>query len=79
MNRNAERNATNPPPAPLRTPAELDASNFLRKVLAVDGRLIESGRPPEPTGGRPARLYVAGLTTRISPPWERPGDGILLG
>jgi len=56
------------------TSEEMDASNFRRKVLAVDDWLVEAEGTADSTGGRPARLYVAGGATRIVPPLERPRE-----
>lgn len=48
---------------------ELDAANFRRKVVSTPGfvREAEGTAPPGPSGGRPARRYLAGGATRLHP------------
>ena len=48
---------------------ELDAANFRRKVVSTPGfvRDAEGTAPPGPSGGRPARRYLAGGAPRLHP------------
>ena len=48
---------------------ELDAANFRRKVVSTPGFVqeAEGTAPPGPSGGRPARRYLAGGATRLHP------------
>ena len=48
---------------------ELDAANFRRKVVSTPGfvRAAAGTAPPGPSGGRPARRYLAGDATRLHP------------
>ena len=48
---------------------ELDAANFRRKVVSTHGfvREVEGTARPGPSGGRPARRYLAGDATRLHP------------
>jgi hypothetical protein len=55
---------------------QLDPANFRRKVLSIEGFVEDTGelRSGE-NGGRPARLYCAGLALEIRPPFYRPDNG----
>lgn len=55
---------------------ELVRSNFSRKVTAAEGFLVEADDISQPgqAGGKPARLYNAGDTTSLYPPFLRPAN-----
>jgi 8-oxo-dGTP diphosphatase len=53
--------------------SSLDPANFRRKVLGVDGLVVETGQRAAPSseGGRPASLYRAGTARVLYPPLLR--------
>jgi 8-oxo-dGTP diphosphatase len=54
---------------------QLDAANFRRSLVGVDGWVIPTGRTarPGPGGGRPAELYRAGRAWNHGAPIQRTG------
>jgi 8-oxo-dGTP diphosphatase len=50
----------------------LDPRNFHRKMTGTPGLLVDTGKVTTRNGGRPATLYRAGRTNRLSPPLSRP-------
>jgi 8-oxo-dGTP diphosphatase len=53
----------------------LDAGNFRRKVISIDGFIKLVGkRRSNPSGGRPADLYQWGGARAFNPPYTRPKE-----
>ncbi|WP_432967905.1 NUDIX domain-containing protein [Dactylosporangium sp. CA-233914] len=50
----------------------LDPRNFYRKVQSADGFITPAGPFKRDGGGRPARLFRPGASTRLHPPIVRP-------